>query len=274
MTLTISRAIPAVPGVGGVGNEREGPETWDLGLEEERVRQTPRSSMARSNTASLAIEALAQISYFQGLDAGTLQAVAQSAIVRRYTADEAIFLEGDPCAGLYVVQEGWLKSVKVSPVGREQVVRFIGPGETFNEVSVLADTRNQVTVVALEAATVWLIRRDALIRLLEADRRLALSITQNMANRVLHLMSLIEDLSLRTVESRLARLLLEEAIEATLHRRQWATQAEMAARLGTVPDVLNRALRKLADGGLIHVDRHQIQILNRTDLEAKALLEP
>jgi CRP-like cAMP-binding protein len=182
-------------------------------------------------------------------------------------------LEGDPCAGLYVVQEGWLKSVKVSPAGREQVVRFIGPGETFNEVGLLADTPNQVTVIALEAATVWLIRRDALVRLLEADRRLARAITQNLANRVLHLMSLIEDLSLRTVESRLARLLLEEAIKATLHRRQWATQAEMAARLGTVPDVLNRALRKLADEGLIRVERHQIQILNRTALEARALLE-
>jgi CRP-like cAMP-binding protein len=115
-------------------------------------------------------------------------------------------LEGDPCAGLYVVQEGWLKSVKVSPAGREQVVRFIGPGETFNEVGLLADTPNQVTVIALEAATVWLIRRDVLVRLLEADRRLARAITQNLANRVLHLMSLIEDLSLRTVESRLARV--------------------------------------------------------------------
>jgi CRP-like cAMP-binding protein len=230
--------------------------------------------MAKNNTTSPVIEALSKTSYFRGLGAGTLQAIAQSAIDRRYKADETIFLEGDPCAGFYIVQEGWLKSVKVSPAGREQVVRFIGPGETFNEVSVLADTPNQVTVIALEAATVWLIRRDTLVRLLEVDQRLARAITQNLANRVLHLMSLIEDLSLRTVESRLARLLLEEATEATLHRRSWATQAEMAGRLGTVPDVLNRALRKLADEGLIRVDRHQIQILDRTELEAKALLEP
>lgn len=230
--------------------------------------------MAKNNTTSPVIEALSKTSYFQGLGAGTLQAIVQSAIDRRYRADEAIFLEGDPCTGLYVVQDGWLKSVKVSPAGREQVVRYIGPGETFNEVSVLAGTPNQVTVVALEAAMVWLIRRDTLLRLLETDRRLARAVTQNLAGRVLHLMSLIEDLSLRTVESRLARLLLEEATGAALYRHQWATQAEMAGRLGTVPDVLNRALRKLADEGLIQVDRHQIQILDRTELEARALLEP
>jgi DNA-binding transcriptional regulator YhcF (GntR family) len=41
----------------------------------------------------------------------------------------------------------------------------------------------------------------------------------------------------------------------------------MASRLGTVPDVVNRALRKLSEQGLIHVERHQIQILNREELK-------
>ncbi|MGD2206556.1 MAG: Crp/Fnr family transcriptional regulator [Anaerolineae bacterium] len=216
---------------------------------------------------------LSAIPYFDGLEPGTLQAIARSAIGRNYQADQVVFLEGEPCAGLYVVQEGWLKSVKMSPAGREQVVRFVGPGETFNEVGVLADAPNQVTVIALEPSTVWLIRRDALVRLLEADRRLARAVTQNLAHRVLHLMSLIEDLSLRTVESRLARLLLEQAGEGVARRHRWATQAEMAARVGTVPDVLNRALRKLADEGLIGVERHQIQVLDHEALEARAMLE-
>jgi hypothetical protein len=53
----------------------------------------------------------------------------------------------------------------------------------------------------------------------------------------------------------------------------------MAARLGTVPEVLNRALRTLADGALnealiealIEIERHQIRILDRAGLEAKAI---
>jgi CRP/FNR family transcriptional regulator len=212
------------------------------------------------------------VPYFAELDLATLEAVARAAIRREYESGQVVFLEGEPCAGLYVVQAGWLKSVKISPAGREQVVRFVGPGETFNEVGILASSLNLVTVIALEPATVWVVEREALLQLLEQDPHLARIITQNLARRVLYLVSLVEDLSLRTVEARLARLLLEQATDKVLHRRRWATQTEMAARLGTVPDVLNRALRKLADEGLIQVERHQIQILNRQELEARAML--
>ncbi|NLF74300.1 MAG: winged helix-turn-helix domain-containing protein, partial [Chloroflexi bacterium] len=88
------------------------------------------------------------------------------------------------------------------------------------------------------------------------------------------LVQLVEDLSLRTVEERLARLLLEQAQTDNLPRQRWATQAEMAARLGTVPDVVNRALRALAQAGLIAVERHQIRILDRDGLKAKSGLDP
>jgi CRP/FNR family transcriptional regulator len=230
-------------------------------------------AMTKENLKSDITHMLSALAYFDGLEPGTVQAIARSAIDRHYDPDEIVFLEGEPCAGLYVVEKGWLKSVKMSPAGREQVVRFVGPGETFNEVGVLADAPNQVTVIALEPSIVWLIRHEALTRLLEADRRLARTVTQNLARRVLHLMSLVEDLSLRTVESRLARLLLEQAGEGAIQRHRWATQAEMAARVGTVPDVLNRALRKLGDEGLIRVERHQIQVLDREALEARAMLE-
>jgi CRP-like cAMP-binding protein len=90
---------------------------------------------------------------------------------------------------------------------------------------------------------------------------------------VVHLVSMVEDLSLRSVEARLARYLIEQAETATtVHRQRWATQSEMAARLGTVLDVLNRALNRLADEGLIRVERHQIHILDMDALREKAML--
>ena len=92
-----------------------------------------------------------------------------------------------------------------------------------------------------------------------------------MADRIAYLAGMVADLSLHTVEVRLARLLLDAATEGTLVRQSWLTQAELAARLGTVPDVLSRALRTLADAGLIHVDRRQITILDRPRLTQRAL---
>jgi DNA-binding transcriptional regulator YhcF (GntR family) len=60
--------------------------------------------------------------------------------------------------------------------------------------------------------------------------------------------------------------LLEDASDDVLHRPRWYTQAELAARLGTVPDVIQRVLRGLENDGFIAVERHQIRILDRQAL--------
>jgi len=229
--------------------------------------------MSVSNIHQEAADLLSSIPYFAHVDAHTVNTIAQSAIRRSYEADQYVLMEGEPSSGLFVVQEGWLKSVKTSPEGREQVLRVVGPGEVFNAIGVLASATNPGTVIALEPATVWILQRDTLLRMLEEHAGLAWMVIQALAERVQRLMSQVEDLSLRTVEVRLARLLLEEATGETIVRRRWDTQAEMAARLGTVLDVLNRALSRLAADGVIKVERHQILILDQEQLASIADLD-
>ncbi len=219
-----------------------------------------------------AVKILSAVPSFAGFDEATLGEVAKIAARRNYDAGQIVFLEDDPCAGLYVVEHGWLKSLKISPSGREQVIRFVGPGEVFNELAVFAGGQNRVTVQALEQACVWIIERDNLLNLLDRHASLNHMVIKNLSERVLHLIRLVEDLSLRSVQSRLARLLCEKDEGSFIQRRNWSTQAEMASHLGTVPDVLNRALRSLADDGLIEIHRHKIKVLNRQGLEEKALL--
>jgi CRP/FNR family transcriptional regulator len=223
--------------------------------------------------AAKAVEILSSIPYFGRLDPHTLESISAAVLRRSFEAGQVVFLEGEPNSGLYAVQEGWLRAVKISPAGREQVIRFVGPGEMFNEIGVFAGGLNQVTVEALEPAVVWIIPRETLLRLMDTHPSLCRLITQNLAERILHLIGLVEDLSLRTVEERLARMLLEQSRGAVVSRRRWSTQAEMAARLGTVPDVVNRALRGLAEEGLIQIERRQIRILDRQGLQAKAKLD-
>lgn len=215
---------------------------------------------------------LKAVSYFSNLDDPALKLVAQSAIRRVYDAEQVILLEGEPCAGLYIVESGWLKAVKISVDGREQVLQTLKPGDVFNVISVFTDALNQATVTALETSQVWVIRRDVLLRMMDEHPSITRQIVKDLAGRVMHLIRMVEDLSLRSVEARLARLLVEQAEGEVVQRRRWATQVEMAARLGTVPDVVNRALRKLADEGLIHVERHQIQILDKEGLRNTAKL--
>lgn len=215
-------------------------------------------------------EKLADVSYFKDLDKSMLQAIAQTAIQRSFTEEQVVFLEGEPCVGLYLVDSGWLKAVKVSPDGREQVVHFLGPGEVFNAISVFSDTTNPATVIALEPSNIYIIPQETMLRLLEDYPLLARHVIEDLSQRVLHLLNLVEDISLHTVESRLARYLLEYAQADALQRQRWTTQAEIAARLGTVPHVLNRALRSLVEANLIEVMRHQIRIVDREGLETRA----
>ena len=216
---------------------------------------------------------LASVTYLKSLDSATLQSVARTAIQRTYDSEQVVFLEGESSSGLCIVQEGWLKAIKIALDGREQILNLLGPGEAFNAVAVFARNTNPATVIALEPSTIWIIQRETMLDLLDDHPQLARAVIQDFADRVFHLIQLVEDLSLRTVESRLARLLLEQAQTGILPRHRWATQSEMAARLGTVPDVINRALRSLTQDGLIKVERHQIQILDKVQLEARANLE-
>jgi CRP/FNR family transcriptional regulator len=210
---------------------------------------------------------LKAVSYFSSLNDAALNLVAQSAIRRVYDAEQVILIEGEPCTGLYVVESGWLKAVKIGLDGREQVLQALKAGDVFNGISVFTDVPNQATVTALETSIVWIVQREALLMLMDEHPALARHVVKDLAGRVMHLIRMVEDLSLRSVEARLARLLLEQSDGESVQRRRWATQAEMASRLGTVPDVLNRALRKLAEEGIIHVERHQIQILDKERLK-------
>ena len=209
-------------------------------------------------------------SFLRGLAPEILAQMVRSAVWREYPPGAVIFLEGDAAPALYYVDAGWVKVVKMSPEGREQVLQFFGPGEIFGGMGVFVDRPAPATAIALEQAGLWLLQRDAVRRMLAANPAMALQVIEFMADRLMELVTLVADLSLHTVTERLARVLLEEADDDVVYRRRWATQAEMAARLGAAPDVLNRALRTLVEEELIELGRQQIRILDRPGLAAKA----
>ncbi len=228
-------------------------------------------TMSRADRREL-INYLHALPVFGGLDDALLAKLAQAATWREYAPGAVIFLEEEPAQGLYYLQHGWLKIVKFSLDGREQILEFLGPGEIFNFPGVFAVTANPATAIALEAAGIWLLPRVEARRVLAASPDALLLVVESMMQRIATLVQMVTDLSLHSVESRLARRLLENAEQNVVYRRRWSTQAEMAAHLGTVPDVLNRALRSLAEAGLIRVERQQITILDPDGLAAKARL--
>jgi CRP/FNR family transcriptional regulator len=210
-----------------------------------------------------AADALRQQPYFRSLDDAEIAALTRALIERAFDKDKLVFLEGEPCQGLYIVRQGQVKIYKLSSEGREQILTFVGAGESFNEVAVFDGGPNPANVSAVEATTLWIVPRAAILDLIQRRPAVALAIIQNLGARLRHLVGLVEDLSLRQVSARLAKLLLETASSG----QRTLTQQEMAARLGTVREMVGRSLRQLEARGLIRVGRGKIVIVDREGLE-------
>jgi CRP/FNR family transcriptional regulator len=222
--------------------------------------------MTRGPDPSQAAEVLARLRSFSKLDAAALAAVAQAAIPRRFDAGKVIYLEGEPATTLYVLESGWVKATRMSAEGREQSISVLQPVEMFGDIAVFTGSSYPGTVVALEAAEVWAIDGVTFLDLVTRYPSLAMAVIRHLAGRVIYFIGLVEDLSLRSVEARLANTLLRNAQTVDdrliVPRRQWATFDQMATRLGTVRDVLSRALHTLEEEHLLKVERHQIVLLD------------
>jgi CRP/FNR family transcriptional regulator len=206
---------------------------------------------------------LSQVDYFQGLPEAALARLTALAIEVRLTPGQTLFVQGEPCAGLYLVRRGRIRIYRAAPDGREQVLRVARPGESFAEVPVFDGGTAPASAEAMELSTVYLLPTTSLITLVGSSPEIALGVLRVFAQRLRHLTMLVEDLSFRHVTSRVAKLLLQRAVDEPDAPR--LTQQEMAAMIGTAREVVARSLRSLEQQGAIQLRRGNIAIL-RPDL--------
>jgi len=214
------------------------------------------------------VELLDNHPFFKGVDRDALEEIACYFRARTYHRGEIILLEGEYDCGVYFVQRGVVKILRSSEDGRTQTLAIVGPGQSFNEVPVVDGGPNPASAEAMTECTVYTVSRTEFSRLLDCYPQISKAMLGAFAARLRQLVELASDLTLRTVPQRLAKLLLEEAnISGRL------TQHEMAARLGTVREVIGRSLRALSDEGLLRVEGHRIIITDPEGLKKKAGLE-
>jgi CRP-like cAMP-binding protein len=215
---------------------------------------------------------LAQIRHFEGFPLEIQKAINAAAVPRHFEAGQVIYVEGEPAEFVYILERGWVKATRMSREGREQAMLFLRPVEIFGKIALFTGTTYPGTTTALEDVDTWVLPSVTLLMLVKRYPDLALAVIRRLGERVLHYIELVEDLSLRSVEARLANTLLQHAVESNrrliVPRRGWTTFDEMAVRLGTVRDVLSRALKTLEAEGLLKVEKQEIILL-----DAKGLAE-
>ncbi|MFW6183211.1 MAG: Crp/Fnr family transcriptional regulator, partial [Chloroflexota bacterium] len=95
--------------------------------------------------------------YFSSVAADRLTPLAQQAVQRRLSADEVLFLEGEPSAGLWLIEQGRVKVYKITAEGREHVLHLLGPGDTFNDIPALDGSPNVASAMTLTDALLWVV---------------------------------------------------------------------------------------------------------------------
>jgi len=222
-----------------------------------------------------ATKVLSQTSLFAGLSDSELAFLAQQAVARKFSAGEIIFSEGDPCAGMYVVESGHIRIFKTSPGGREQVLSIDGPGGSVAELPVFDGGNYPASVSAVEDSTLLFTAKQDFHSLCLAHPQVALKVLRVIGARLRKLVGIIEELSFSTVRHRLAAFLVRLArregsrvnggIEITLP----TSNQELAAQVGTVRELVSRNLSRFQSEKLIRMDGRKILIADLKALEAE-----
>ena len=215
------------------------------------------------------LEFLKSISYFSGLNLSELDSIRKLLFEKTVAEGEIILFEGESAEALYFVASGLIKVFKTSVEGKEQILYFARPDESFNDVSVLTGRQNLASVQALGPVVLYRMKKSDLEAVLRNYPKVALNVISVLSQRVKILLSLVEDLSFRRVTNRVARILLEHAADGTAQKPR-LTQQEMAAMAGTAREMVGRSLKTLEEDGVIRLERHRIMITDREALREMA----
>jgi len=218
---------------------------------------------------TITVQALSQLPLFAGLGDDTLQEIMPYLHGRTFSPGQTIVLEGDPCQAVYFVARGIVRTYRLSREGREQVLAYLGSGDLFNLVPALDGQPSPTCVDGLTEGLLYTIPCERFRRIACQHHEVALAVMERLATEVRRLSDLVEDLALHTVRTRLARFLLAQAEDPQQSPFRW-TQTEIAARIGTVREMVGRTLRAFASAGLIRREHGRIVVVDRAGLEQEA----
>ncbi|MER3428548.1 MAG: Crp/Fnr family transcriptional regulator [Pyrinomonas sp.] len=222
------------------------------------------------------LEALRRTKLFSDLPQDALRDLAEHAVERRLRRGETLFVAGEEARGLYVIVRGAIRAYRESLSGREQTVHVERAGSTIAEVPVFDDGPHPSNAVAEEDTLVLFIDKRDVKKLCREHPCIALGALKAMAGRLRHTAALIERLSLRGVDQRLAAFLLEEAERYGVRTARGLsvelrlTNQEIAARIGTVREVVSRALARLQRESLIELKGRRLTVLDERGLALRA----
>ena len=157
-----------------------------------------------------------------------------------------------------------LKVFASSDEGRAVVLADVGPGEYFGEVSLDGGSRS-ASVMAVEPTTCVVVPEADLRTFLAEHPDFARHLVLRLAATVRRLTEQVKSLALQDVYGRLVRLMMEHSDAHGDERvlRIPLTQQDMADRIGSSREMVNRVMKQLTQGGYVEQRRGRLVVKRR-----------
>ena len=225
---------------------------------------------------NMVIESLKQCPLFAGLKEEDLKKIKAVASLKRVGKKQVLFSDGEEARGFYVVLSGKVKLYKISPEGKEQILHVVSPPEAFAEAALFLEGNYPAFAETLTDSQLLFFPKRDFIQLIERNPQLSINMIVSLSHFLRKFASLIEELSLKEVSSRVAKYLIDLSLKSAKEGRNPReidldlSKSQLASKLGTISETLSRSLAKMKAKKIIDVKKNRILILNREALEAVA----
>ena len=213
---------------------------------------------------------LSKIFLFDSMSPEQIKMVAGFCSVKKIVKNEHLFTDEQKATAFFAIISGRVKIYKLSPEGIEQILEIHESGDIIAEAAIFDLETYPAYCQALEDTELVRIPKDDFIKLISHFPDISIKIMNSYSRRLRRFVSIVEELSLSSIKSRLIKYIIKNSISESGKRvcKLNISKKELASLLGTIPETLSRTLKHLKKEQLIDEKEDKIIILRFDELES------
>lgn len=213
-----------------------------------------------------------KVSLFASLSDNDLNKVVNLITKKSFEKGDIIFSEGELFDKLFIINNGSIKIYTYTKDGKEQILYILKEGEFLGDLNLLKNDIFKFNAMALESTNMCIIHKDDFDILIKTNPEISIKILEYAHDRIASLENLVQTLTTKDVEVRLASLLInlsstfgiktDIGIEITLP----LTREDMANFIGVTRETVSRKLSYFQSQNIIEIFENKIILIKDIDV--------
>jgi len=183
---------------------------------------------------------------------------------------DVIFEEGENVNGVFCVKDGVCKMTKLSPNGKDHIVKLVKKGELLGQRSMISDEPANLTAVALEDMEICFIPKSEILGFFNQNNNFSMNVMKTICGDLKEADDIMVGMAQKTVRERLAITLLYLSdtfgINPDKSLKLQLSREEIAGMIGTATESCIRLLSELKKENIVELVGKKIIITDRNKL--------